>query len=104
MGSIGGLLAMAYPDRVAQRRQGTSGRFLLRNGFGAFLDPQSLSGEDYLVVCEVDGRAPESRILLAAPIVVEEIRELFRDDIEIEELVAWGVPFAREPDGRLTPA
>ena len=87
--SVGGLLAMAYPDRVAQRRQGTSGRFLLRNGLGAFLDPQTLSGEDYLVVCELDGRAPESRILLAAPIVVEEVRELFGDDIESEELVEW---------------
>jgi ATP-dependent helicase HrpB len=80
---------MAYPDRVAQRRQGTSGRFLLRNGLGAFLDPQSLSGEDYLVVCDLDGRAPESRILLAAPIGVDEIRDLFREDIETEELVEW---------------
>jgi ATP-dependent helicase HrpB len=88
-GSVGGLLAMAYPDRVAQRRHGTSGRFLLRNGLGAFLDPQSLSGEDYLVVCEVDGRAPESRVLLAAPMALEEIRDLFRDDIETEELVEW---------------
>jgi ATP-dependent helicase HrpB len=80
---------MAYPDRVAQRRPGTSGRFLLRNGLGAFLDPQGLSVEDYLVACEVDGRAQESRILLASPIGLEEIRELFDADIEMEELVAW---------------
>jgi ATP-dependent helicase HrpB len=80
---------MAYPDRVAQRRQGTSGRFLLRNGLGAFLDPQGLSAEDYLVVCDLDGRAPESRILLAAPIAVEEIRDLFRDDIDTQETVEW---------------
>ena len=86
---VGQLLALAYPDRVAQRRQGGGGRFLLRNGLGAFLDPQVLSGEDYLVACELDGKAPESRILLAAPIAMEEIRELFRDDIAVEESVGW---------------
>jgi ATP-dependent helicase HrpB len=87
--SAGRLLAMAYPDRVAQRRPGSPGRFLLRNGLGAFLDPQGLSAEDYLVACELDGRAPESRILLAAPIAIEEIRELFETEIETEEFVAW---------------
>ena len=71
------LLALAYPDRIAQRRPGAAGRFLLRNGLGAFLDPQSLSGEEYLVACELDGRAPESRILQAAPIDLAEIRGLF---------------------------
>jgi ATP-dependent helicase HrpB len=88
-GGVGRLLAMAYPDRVAQRRPGTTGRFLLRNGLGAFLDPQSLSAADYLVACEVDGRSPESRILLAAPIALEEVRQVFAGDIETEELVAW---------------
>lgn len=86
---VGRLLAMAYPDRVAQRRAGSSGRFLLRNGLGAFLDPQGLSREDYLVACELDGRLPESRILLAAAISLEEIRDLFQADIETEDLIAW---------------
>ncbi len=88
-GNVGGLLSMAYPDRVAQRRQGTSGRFLLRNGLGVFLDPQSLSAEEYLVACELEGRGPESRILLAASIGLEEIRTLFANDIEKEEVVEW---------------
>lgn len=88
-GSIGRLLALAYPDRVAQRRPGAIGRFLLRNGLGAFLDPQGLSAEDYIVACELDGRAPESRILLAGPIGIEEIRKLFQGDIEVEDVVAW---------------
>jgi ATP-dependent helicase HrpB len=83
------LLALAYPDRVAQRRPGGGGRFLLRNGLGAFLDPQILSQEDYLVACELDGKVPESRILLAAALGVEEIRELFRGDITVEESVTW---------------
>jgi ATP-dependent helicase HrpB len=91
---VGSLLALAYPDWLAQRRPGASGRFLLRNGLGAFFDPQSLSVEEYLVACELDGRAPESRILQAAPIDLEEIRSLFGPDIEAEELVEWA-PEAR---------
>ena len=88
-GDTGRLLALAYPDRVAQRRPGTTGRFLLRNGLGAALDPQGLSAEEYLVACELDGHAPESRILMAAPVTIEAIRELFRADITEEEVVAW---------------
>jgi ATP-dependent helicase HrpB len=87
--SVGVLLGLAYPDRIAQRRQGQAGRFLLRNGLGASLDPQGLSREEYLVVPELDGKAPESRILVAVPISIEEIREQFGSDIAIEEAVAW---------------
>jgi ATP-dependent helicase HrpB len=86
---VGSLLGMAYPDRIAQRRQGQLGRFLLRNGLGAFLDPQGLSREEYLVIPELDGKSPESRILVAAPISIEEIHEQFGSDIAIEEVVAW---------------
>jgi ATP-dependent helicase HrpB len=86
---VGVLLGLAYPDRIAQRRQGQFGRFLLRNGLGAFLDPQGLSGEDFLVVPELDGKVPEARVLVAAPISIEEIREQFGSDIAIEESVQW---------------
>jgi ATP-dependent helicase HrpB len=86
--SVGGFLALAYPDRIAQRRQQV-GRFLLRNGLGASLDPQGLSREDYLVVPELDGKAPDSRILVAAPISIEEIRARFEDDIATEDVVEW---------------
>jgi ATP-dependent helicase HrpB len=86
---VGVLLGLAYPDRIAQRRQGQLGRFLLKNGLGASLDPQGLSREDYLVIPELDGKAPESRILVAAPISIEEIREWFGSDILTEEKVEW---------------
>jgi ATP-dependent helicase HrpB len=86
---VGLLLALAYPDRIAQRRPGQVGRFLLRGGLGAFLDPQGLSREDFLVIPELDGKSPESRILIAAPISLEEIREWFDGDIAVEEVVEW---------------
>ena len=96
---VGALLGLAYPDRIAQRRQGQVGRYLLRNGLGASLDPQGLSGEAYLVIPELDGKAPESRILVAAPISIEEIREQFESDIAIEEVVAWD-PLSRAVGAR----
>jgi ATP-dependent helicase HrpB len=86
---VGAFLALAYPDRIARRREGQVGRFILRNGLGAFLDPQGLSGEEFLVIPELDGKAPESRILVAAPISEDEVREQFGSDITVEEVVAW---------------
>lgn len=92
--SPGVMLGLAYPDRIAQRRQGTDGRFLLRNGIGAFLDPGPLSREDYLVVPELDGKPPESRILQAAPLGLDEIREWLGAGIAVEDTVEWD-PVAR---------
>jgi ATP-dependent helicase HrpB len=48
--AVGLLLALAYPDRVAHRREGSADRYQLANGRGARLaagDP--LMGRDWLV-------------------------------------------------------
>jgi ATP-dependent helicase HrpB len=87
--SPGVLAGLAYPDRIARRRPGEAGRYLLRGGLGASLDPQSLSREEFLVVADVDVRAREGRILLAAPISQEEIEEHFANDIERDDVVEW---------------
>ena len=88
--SAGALLALAYPDRVAQRRPGPPGRFLLRNGRGAaFAEPQALGESPYLVAAELDGARPESRIFLAAPVTLAEIEEHFGDQITTEDVVEW---------------
>jgi ATP-dependent helicase HrpB len=86
--SPGLLIALAYPDRVAQRRPGAPGRYLLRNGLGVTLDPQSLTAEEYLAVAEVEGRDREGRIALAAPISLAEI-ERHLEGLIIEEEVVW---------------
>jgi ATP-dependent helicase HrpB len=89
--STGLLLALAYPDRIAQRRPGEGGRFLLRNGQGAFLDPQALVREEYLVAAELDGHPKESRIYLAAPLTLAELETHFANDILHEDVFAWDV-------------
>jgi ATP-dependent helicase HrpB len=75
----GPVLALAYPDRIAQARGG--GRFRLRGGGGAWLpagDP--LAGEAFLVVAELDaaGRTSassgkDSRIRIAAALDAEDV-------------------------------
>jgi ATP-dependent helicase HrpB len=66
---IGLLLALAYPDRVARRREGSADRYQLANGRGARLiagDP--LTGRDWLAVAQLDASRNEGRIWLAAPV------------------------------------
>jgi ATP-dependent helicase HrpB len=85
----GALLALAYPDRVAQRRPGEAARYLLRNGQGAVLEPQALGRAPWLVCADLDGERRESRIRLAAPIDEAEVRSLFGGEIEAVDELGW---------------
>lgn len=81
----GPILALAYPDRLAQAR-GTAGTYRLANGRGARLDDESpLLGCPFLATAEIQGSAAHGRILLAAPIAPREIEDLFHDRILEEE-------------------
>ncbi|MGC3982911.1 MAG: ATP-dependent helicase HrpB [Steroidobacteraceae bacterium] len=85
----GRLLALAYPDRIAQKR-GESERYLLSNGSGAVLNtPQSLSKAAYLVVAQLDASERDARIQLAAPIELEELETDFVAVIEQRERIEW---------------
>jgi ATP-dependent helicase HrpB len=85
----GALLALAYPDRVAQRRPGEAARYLLRNGQGAVLDPQALGRASWLACADLDGGRRESRIRLAAPIDEAEVRSLFAGEVETADELEW---------------
>jgi ATP-dependent helicase HrpB len=87
---VGTALALAYPERVGQRRRGEGNRYLLRNGSGAVLDdPGVLAGAEYLAIADLDGRSPQARIYLAAPLDEDELEELFADEIADEQVVEW---------------
>ncbi|NVO17581.1 MAG: ATP-dependent helicase HrpB [Rhodoplanes sp.] len=80
--TAGALLALAYPDRVARNRGGGTGAVLLASGRGATVDPASaLARESFLTVAELAGSAGNSRVLLAAPVAIEDIEALFADRI-----------------------
>jgi ATP-dependent helicase HrpB len=88
--AAGLLLAYAYPDRIAQRRPNSPGRYLLRNGRGATLPSNSaLLADEYLVVAEIDDSSAEGRIQLAAPISLEELLSHLGDQILDEREAAW---------------
>jgi ATP-dependent helicase HrpB len=74
--SPGFLLALAYPDRIAQARGG-AGQYRLANGRGAVLEPgQRLAREPFIVVAEMTGAAQQARILAGATITEDEIGRL----------------------------
>jgi ATP-dependent helicase HrpB len=88
--SVGALIALAFPERIAKNRGGTTGAFLLANGRGANLDPASpLAREPFLAVAELAGSAAQGRILSAAPITLDEIETHFADRIVAREDVAF---------------
>src|SRR5260221_10543541 len=87
--SAGAILPLASPDRVAKGR-GQNGAFLLANGRGANVDPASpLSREPFLTVAELSGTAAQGRVLLAAPIALDEIEARFADRIESREDISF---------------
>ncbi len=83
------LLALAYPDRVAQQR-GEKGRFRLRNGRGAFM-PQDdpLATEPFVAVGAVEGSGRDARIRQAAPLPRALIDELFGGAQQERVSVVW---------------
>ncbi len=88
--SVGAILSLAYPDRIAKNRGGGTGGFVLANGRGGTVDPASaLAREPFLAVAELTGAAASSRIVLAAAITLTEIEERFADKIEDRDAVTF---------------
>ncbi len=90
METVGLLLALAYPDRVARRRDGGADRYLLANGRGARLlagDP--LAGRDWLVAAHLDAGASEGRIWLAAPVDPSDLETQLAARLRTIAEVSW---------------
>lgn len=84
----GVLLALAYPDRVAQRRE--RGSFRTAQGRGAFLDERDpLADESFLAVGALNAASGNARIWQAAPLSRDSIERLFASRFEIREEIFW---------------
>ncbi|MCW6534690.1 ATP-dependent helicase HrpB [Sphingomonas lycopersici] len=76
-------IALAFPDRVARRRDASGERWASVGGRGFRLDPTSpLARNEWLAVAETQGMAAGARILSAAPIDAAAVETLFADRIE----------------------
>lgn len=91
---IGCLLALAYPDRIAQQRRPGGGEYRLANGRAAvFAEPDALMKHPWLVIAELGSRQGqrEERIYLAVDfdpmlfdgVLREQVRQV--DELEWDE-------------------
>ncbi|WP_025367468.1 ATP-dependent helicase HrpB [Thioalkalivibrio paradoxus] len=88
--AAGPLLALAYPDRVALRRPGPEGRFLLASGRGAFFPREDdLAQAPCIVAAVLDAGQREALIHLAAPLDRSTLPSLLPGLVRSEERVDW---------------
>jgi ATP-dependent helicase HrpB len=83
-------VALAYPDRIARRRDASGETWGSAGGRGFKLDPLSpLAREEWLAVAETQGIAAGARILSAATIERTTIERLYGDRIEAVRAVRF---------------
>lgn len=87
---VGRVLAQAYPDRIARKRRGEAPRYQLSNGRGAALrSDDRLARYEWLVAAELDGKAREATIYLAAPVTPAVLEQDLSGHIEEYEEAVW---------------
>jgi ATP-dependent helicase HrpB len=88
--SIGGLIATAFPDRIAKRRDTKGEKWISAMGRGLQLDIASpLAREEWLAVADVQGAASGARILSAAALTEPEIMGQFAHRIISQEILSY---------------
>jgi ATP-dependent helicase HrpB len=86
--TTGVMLAFAFPDRVARNRG--NGSFVLANGRGAAVEQTAaLARAPFIAVGELTGTAANGRILLAAPLRIDDIERHFADQIETRDEISF---------------
>lgn len=84
------MAALAYPDRIGQRRKGDAPRYVLSGGKGVVMEPgDTLAALPFIVALDTDGNPREARVRMAAHISLAEIRELFADQISWQDHCHW---------------
>lgn len=88
--AVAACVALAFPDRIARRRDASGETWASAGGRGFRLDPtSSLARHEWLAVAETQGMAAGARILAAAPIDAGSIETLFGHRIETRRTVRF---------------
>ena len=83
-------VALAYPDRLARRTGRDGGRYQLRGGRAVRLRPDDpLQGREWLVVADLDARARDGSVWLAAALDDADVAALFGDAITLARELRW---------------
>ncbi len=90
MEAVGGLLVLAYPDRIGRKDRGSGNSYSLVNGKKASLPPTDpLVNCEWLTIGSMDAGRREGRIFLAAEVDAEQLLSLFEHRITTEADVVW---------------
>jgi len=82
--------ALAYPDRIGQRRKGEAPRWVLSGGKGAAMsEDDPLAGARFIVATDLDGDTREAKIRQAIEITEAEIRTLLGEQIQWHRFCEW---------------
>lgn len=86
--NCGRALLLAYPDRLAVRRQ--PGQYQLRTGSAAWFRPtDSLAHEAFVVAADLDGDRKNARVRSCASVDSAVVARVLRDDVVEERSVVW---------------
>lgn len=88
----GGLIALAYPERIAKQQSANGSDYKLANGRVAQLKPQDpLSKHTFLAIAQLGGHENQSKdqIYLAAPLDPACFADLLLELVEEREEVSW---------------
>ena len=93
-------LALAYPERVAQRRPGPQPRYIMAGGRGVVLAlDDSLANASFLVISELGNphhsTGPDPKIRRALPIAEADLREVLGKQIKWRNTCAWSKRYRR---------
>lgn len=89
---LGGLLAFAYPDRIARQRRAGGGEYRLANGRAAlFGEPDALMKEAWLVIADLGSRQGqrEERIYLAAALEPTLFDSILAEQVSVHDELEW---------------
>ncbi|MFH2092183.1 MAG: ATP-dependent helicase HrpB [Pseudomonadota bacterium] len=88
--SAGDLLALAFPDRIAQKRESKQHTFLMASGKGAFFSqPNRLSKNEYIVAVHLDGNPKNAKIFMAAPYSRTDLECTFKHELKTSRMIVW---------------
>ena len=86
--SHGVMLALAYPDRIAERRG--QNRFRMANGGGAVVaEHDALAKADHIAIALLDNAQADAKVFLAGVITLADIEKHFADLITTQSRAGW---------------
>ncbi|MBX2881482.1 MAG: ATP-dependent helicase HrpB [Granulosicoccus sp.] len=88
--SLAVVLAQAFPDWIAQRRTGDSGKFQLACGAGVVIDSEdSLAHSQWLAVAQLGGAGKQARIFKAMALDIDELKRFSPEHFTSTQNLDW---------------